>query len=394
MKRKIIQVLLIVVILVAGLTAFGIDRVIVPDMNFVGKAVNLSLEDAVKIMQTTGSRAETATLNKAADEAVAKGYKESVQNISELLNRLSSLSIMEASMLMLGGDAVSDLDEKIMKMRRDFAKEQVEANYQAELNEIEASTVQMYYGILLAEENLKISKENLANQKTIHSNTMKKYKLGTVAKVDTLMAETQVTIAEDQVALAETDLKKAKMGLNLLLGYDLMQEIALTDKLKIVDGPEGSLTEFVGNAIENRNEIKGAQLAAKIQEMLLTNLNYRYPKNSSTYLKQEAATLQSQKALEDAPLQIEMDIRARYMDISDKQRGVTVAESSLKNAKEGYRLAVISYDAGINTLTDVTEAQINSFKAALGVAAAITDYDLSVYEFNHAVGVGTLRLPL
>lgn len=393
MKRKILQsILLIAVILVASLATFGIERAIVPDMNFVGEAIKLSLGDAVKIMQTTGSRAETATLNKAADEAVAKGHKESVQSISELLNKLSGLSLIETSMM--GGDVVSDVDEKIMKMRRDFAKVQVDANYQAELNEIEATTVQMYYGILLAEENLKISKDNLSNQKSIYNNTLKKYRLGTVAKIDTLMAETQVTIAEDQVALAETDLKKAKMGLNLLLGNDLMQEIKLTDKLKIVDIPEGSLTDLIESALDNRNEIKGTRLSADIQEILLTSLNYRYPKNSSTYLTQEAATLQARKATEDAPIQIEMDIRGRYMDILDKQRGVDVAESSLENAKEGYRLAVISYDAGINTLTDVTEAQINSFKAALGVAAAITDYDLSVYEFNHAVGVGTLRLPL
>ena len=75
----------------------------------------------------------------------------------------------------------------------------MEANYQAELNEIEAMTIQVYYGVLQAEENLRVAKENLTNQKTIYDNTMKKYKQGTAAKVDTLTAETQVLQAEQQV---------------------------------------------------------------------------------------------------------------------------------------------------------------------------------------------------
>lgn len=393
MKKRVMPIILsAVIILSAGAIAFGDERAIVPDMNFIGEPVKLSLDQAVQIMQTSGNRAETAALNKAADEAIARGYKESVQSIAEYIEKVKGYGIAGASMAEASG--ATELNEKIMKMRRDFAKDQLEANNKAELNEIEATTIKVYYGILLAEENLKVAKDNLANQKAIYQNVMKKYKLGTVAKIDTLTAETSVLKAEDQLATAETAVKKAKMSMNLLLGYDLMQELTITDKLQMVEEPEGNLTGFIESALKNRNEIKGARLAVDIQEMMLTNLKYRYPTNSSTYLKQEAATLQAKKALEDAPIQIEMDIRSRYMDVADKKRAVKVAEANLNNAKEGYRIATISYNAGVNTLTDVQEAQINSFRAALGVASAINDYDLAVYEFSHATDVGTTRLPL
>lgn len=393
MKKRVLPIILSAVIIFSmGTIVFGDERAIVPDMNFVGEPVKLSLDQAVEIMQTSGSRAETAALNKAADEAIARGYKESVQSIAEYIEKVKGYGIAGASMAEASG--ATELNEKIMKMRRDFAKDQLEANNKAELNEIEATTIKVYYGILLAEENLKVAKDNLANQKAIYQNVMKKYKLGTVAKIDTLTAETSVLKAEDQLATAETAVKKAKMSMNLFLGYDLMQELAITDKLQMVAEPEGNLTGFIESALKNRNEIKGARLAVDIQEMMLTNLKYRYPTNSSTYLKQEAATLQAKKALEDAPMQIEMDIRSRYMDVADKKRAVTVAEANLNNAKEGYRIATISYNAGVNTLTDVQEAQINSFRAALGVASAINDYDLAVYEFSHATDVGITRLPL
>jgi len=382
MRKRILSVLLAgMMVLGAGAVAFSVERAIVPDMNFIGDSISLSLDQAVKIMQTEGSRAETAALNKASDEAIAKGHKESAQT------SLENFDFMPDS-----GMAQSNLT--ISRLYRDFAKEQSEANYQAELNEIEAMTIQVYYGVLQAEENLKVSKDNLANQKTIYNNTMKKYKLGTVARVDTLTAETQVLQAENQVAVAETAVKNAKMNFNLLLGYDLMQKVTLTDSLKMIEEPEGNLTGFIESALDNRNEIKGVALGAEVQEILLKGLEYRYPKNSSTYLKQESATLQARKTAEDAPIQIELDIRARCMDMADKKRAVSVAQAQLANAKEGYRLATISYDAGMNTLTDVQQAQIISFQAGQGVAKAITDYDLAVYNFIHATGVGTTRLPL
>ena len=383
MKKRILPLLLVALVVLSSVVmAVGTERNIVPDMNFTGDAIHLSLDEAIEIMQTKGSRAEAAALNKASDEAIAKGHKESAETISEYLRNLEQaiaydkVTISEIAAAEAGG--AKKTNEKIMKLRRDFAKEQVEANYQAELNEIEAMTIQVYYGVLQAEENLRVAKENLTNQKTIYDNTIKKYQQGTVAKVDTLTAETQVLQAEQQVDLAETALKNAKMNFNLLLGYDLMQEVVLTDKLVMVDEPEGTLVEFIESALDNRNEIKGAALGAQVQEILFTGLEYRYPKTSSTYLKQEVATLQARKAAADVPVQIEMDIRVRYMDLADKKRAVEVAEAYLANAKEGCRLALISYDVGMNTLTDVHEAQIASYQAALGLAKAITDYDLAV----------------
>ena len=108
---------------------------------------------------------------------------------------------------------------------------------------------------------------------------MKKYEKGTVAKFDTLFAETELKNAENNVAYAETILKTAKMNFNMLLGFDLMQDVKLTDDLVALDLPEGTLTEFIEAALDNRNEIKATLFARDIQEILLNNLKYRYPTN-------------------------------------------------------------------------------------------------------------------
>jgi outer membrane protein TolC len=399
MKQKLTSVLLIALLAVATAAAsFGVERVIVPDMTFGGATIELSLADAVKIMQTEGSAAENALLNKSADESVAKGYAESARSISEMLDKLDAAVSMGASSIEVSSYAeqagATELNQKIMQLRRDFAKLQLEPNYKAEMNQIEATTVQTYYGVLQAEENLRIAKENLTNQEKIYNNTMLKYKAGTVARVDTLTAETELLKAKNQVLTAETMVKTAKMNFNLLLGYDLMQQVKLTDTLQKLALPTGNLTGFIEGALDNRNEIKGTVFAKEIQEILLTNLKYRYPTNSSTYLKQQVAFNQSAKRAADAPSQIEMEIRIKYMELMDKERAVTQAQAVLANAKEGARLAVITFDAGMNTLTDVQSAQIMAYQAGQGLAAAITEYDLAIYAFRHATGVGTTRLPL
>jgi outer membrane protein TolC len=223
---------------------------------------------------------------------------------------------------------------------------------------------------------------------------MLKFKAGTVARVDTLTAETELLKAKNQVLTAETMVKTAKMNFNLLLGYDLMQQVKLTDTLQKLAMPAGNLTGFIEGALDNRNELKGAVFAKEIQEILLTNLKYRFPTNSSTYLKQQVAFNQSAKRATDAPTQIEMEIRIKYMELMDKERAVTQAQAVLANAKEGARLAVITFDAGMNTLTDVQSAQIMAYQAGQGLAAAITEYDLAIYAFRHATDVGNTRLPL
>ena len=90
MRKRILPVLLVALVVLGSVVmAVGTERNIVPDMNFTGDAIHLSLDDAIEIMKTKGSRAEAAALNKASDEAIAKGHKESAESISEYLRRLS-----------------------------------------------------------------------------------------------------------------------------------------------------------------------------------------------------------------------------------------------------------------------------------------------------------------
>jgi hypothetical protein len=397
-RRKLIALLTGALLLFTVFGVYAAERIIVPDMTFGGETVNLSLDDAIRTMKTEGSRADAAAVNKKSDEAVAKGYAEGAESILDLLSKMKAMEKLGMSSIEASSYAeqsgATELNEKIMKLRRDFARSMIDANYEAEMNQIEADTISIYYGVLQADENLRIAKENLVNQQRVLDNTKKKYKQGVVARIDVLTSETSVLTAQNEVSKAKTLVDTARMNFNMLLGYDLMQKVVLTDTLKMVEEPKGNLTEWIKSAVSNRNEIKGSGFAAEIQKILLDNLKYRYPENSATYLSQQAAWLSSAKAKEDAPVQIEMDIRIKYMDMADKLEEAKAAEAVYANAKEGARLASITFDVGMNTVSDVHEAEIRLFRAGQGLAKAISDYDIAVYSLRHSTGVGTMRMPL
>lgn len=374
---------------------------------------SLSLSEAIKIMQTTGTSAETAKLNKQSDEAVARGYKETVQSIKKafdsldemqaLINRYGS-SFVESQLQAQGTSVMGTYssveaagatvtNEKIMKLRRDFANAHIDSNYQAELNGIEYTTVQLYYGVLLASENLKITQDNLSTQQEILKNTEAQYNVGMVAKKDVLAAQSAVESAKSDVKAADTKLSNARMSFNFLLGYPVMQKVNFTDTLSPIDAPAEKSDVYVEQALKNRMELDGAEYARKVHSMLLESMKYRYPSTSSTYLTEQAAYLNAAKTAKDAPNKIEIDIRTQYAAIQDAKAAMESARSTQTYAQEGYRLVNLSYQAGMCTLAEVQSAQVLSYKASLGVAAATSQYDLAIYSFKYATSVGTTRLP-
>lgn len=375
-----------------------------PQETSTPSVIQLSLQDAVKIMQTTGTRAETAELNKKMDLALARGYGETVKTISkvldglDLLDKYNSMGYVSSSVLFEKSFDAQDAgatstNKKVLTLRKQFAEGQIANNYQAEMNQIEYDTLKVYYGVLLAQENLKTEQNNLKTQQDILKNTKAQYQAGMLAKKDVLSAQSAVTTAQSSLQAAETKLEYAKMSFNYLLGYAAMQQVNFTDKLDVVTAPAIELETSISNALAQRNEIKGANFAVEVHEILLDSLD-AYSESSSIYMEEKIAFLSAQKLVRDVPVQIEIDIRNKAAGLEDKRAALDAAKALQTYAEEGYRLVRISYDAGMCTLAELQQAQGNVYKAGLGVSSAISEYDLAYYDFKYAQDVGTDRLSL
>lgn len=357
-----------------AIEATGAAVTIVPDMTFTGTPVKLSLDNAYKKMLADSPGAKMAELNKQSADGVAKGYGESVQSLNEERKADSFY--------------YSSLDKNMAKVNREFASVQGPRNYNAELNQLKTDTIKNYYMLKELENQATIAKENLALKEKLLSNTQLKFKLGTVSKNDVLQAEISVNEAKDQQIAASNGLNTMKMAFNQFMGYDLMQNVTLTDTIKEVPLSGKSLTDSIKSALASRNEIFEAAY-----NLEMANLDFRnytaYPRNSSKYIKAQMGVLKAETGNKNAPLTVESDVRNKYMEMNQKYAAIQTGKKSVENAKETERLAQLQYDAGMATLSDVEGAQLGYYNAQLSYSKALLEYNLAVNAYDLASGVGT-----
>ena len=371
---------------------------------FTGTPLVLSLEEAVTKMQTESIQAETAQLNKKGDQAKAQGYGDAAKTIRDSLDKIAGLELLESMGQPVPGmsalssaysaqeQGVTETNEEILKLQRDFARAHIEDNYQTELNTIRLSTIQTYYGLLQANDALRIQEENLQVQKDLLALTQKKYDLGTVSKIDLLTAKNAVVTAESDVTSAKNMVAQAKMGVNMLLEQPLMQELQLTTRYEALAMPTITLTEAINSAMDQRNELVAAEFTQKVMSINFKSIRYRYGQQSTKYKEAEVQMKQVEQLCKMMPQNVEMDIRTRYADVHAKHQAVQAAQNTLDFAKEGFRISQITYNAGMNTISDVHQAQVGVLGAELGLSSAIAAYNQAVYEFEVAVGAGTERI--
>ncbi len=386
--KKIKIVLSLTTLLIVGSLGISLaNNVIVPDMNFTGDAVKISLSEATDQMLKYGPGAETAKINLASADAIASGYSESNQSIQEML-KLQNVPLSTQATMPTKADA------DLIKLQRDFARSQGPFNYEAELNTLKMDTIKNYFTVLQAEDALKINKENLAVQQRIYDNTIKKFNLGVVSKQDVLQAEVAVLSAKDAVAGADSGLKMARMGLNSFLGYDVMQQVTLTDTLKAVDLSTVPLADAIEKALVNRNEIKAGAFGLKIQQVLMARMKVRYPANSSTYMKQQVALLSAQARYDQTISGMEIDVRSKYMVMQTKKSAIVTGTASVAKAVELLRLSELSYSVGMNTVADVQQVQVLVLSQKLALSQALLSYNLAIYDYNTAMTAGTFKAPI
>lgn len=387
MKRQLICMVLSTSLVFSGAVVAFADQTgtptsstLISSMTYTGTPIKLSLEEAIKVMQTEGLAAQNAEIQKKNDEAIAKKYKENASSIKDSLN---------------DGDGTSTvIDRDEAKLKRDFAAANVENNYQAAMNGIANNTISAYYGVLLAQDQMKAAEDNLKIQQELLAKEQKKYTLGLTSKISLSSAEHAVMDAANTVNKSRVDLDNAKMGFNISMDYPIMQSVVLTDTLKEVSAPTVGIEDAVKKGLESRMEIKQATLLLDVQKAQLDHLSYIMSKNSSSYLQAQKGYTQLQMAASIAPKQIEQDIRTKYMNVLAKKSALDSAKAAKTLADESYRLAMISYEAGMNTITDVQDAQLKAFQANQGVSAAVMEYDLAVYAYEFSQTVGTEPISL
>lgn len=374
MKKKIISMVVMGSLIFAGAFMTLADSNIVNSMDFQGEAIELSLDDAIEQAQTESLSAQKAEWNKKVATEVAWDYAGTASQVE---------------------DYGKKTDAKKANITSDYIDEQRNKNYTAELNAIRSQVIQQYFSIINLNDMVQINEQNLEVRTTLYDNVVTKFELGMVAKQDVLKAEYEMMKSQTTLEESKSNLKKAKMGFNLFLGYDTMQEVVLTDKIsESAEVEDMDIATAVSKALAERNEIYAAKFKLDLQQVEFKRTQTRYPSGSTTYIKQKVATEEAAVQYELSFGNVEMDVRAKYLDMNQKKEAVETNKKSVEAMKEALRLVRLSYDAGLAVLTDVQETQSMYHQAQLGLSNAILDYNIAVDAFNESTGVGGTAIPL
>ena len=304
--------------------------------------------------------------------------------------------------------------------------------------EVRLQVAESYWGLVEAEQSVRISRLYVANAETSVQDAEVMVKAGEGTTFDVQRARVHLGNARQGLASAESQLVIARRQLVRLLGLPAHTQIASTGKVAAVPDWKPSLAESLAMALERRpsiqerktqeamaraqsqlawsnrglqsqvfanggtlNQVPGMAAAAGMPtgpEMtfgarvswLLVDWGANEQAARQADLQAEAATTQ----VEDAELQVRFDVEQAYAQLEAARVNIQVSTVALEVAKQGLESARLRFKGGVGTQTDVLLAQEDLVQAEGNRVRAILAFNRAVAALERvaaAKGLGAER---
>ena len=279
-----------------------------------------------------------------------------------------------------------------------------------------------FYGVLLAERFLDVSQKALRQTEEHHKMAKRLVESGTATKYDLLRAKVQLASVKSQLIKARNALRLAKERFKMTIGFEGPEDVEVRGEFQT---PEIrlDLNELIDRAIERRPDLKSMRLQVEAMEKLVSITkgsflptisligNYGYSDNE----KQEGQTTWSVMVRADLPIftgfsrmarmkeaksavnqmrlgaqQIEdgirLEVRAAYLSLMEAKSLLEAQKETVRQAKEGLRMANLQYKNGLITSVQLTDAELALTQAELSYYQALHDYALAIAKIKKAIG--------
>ena len=362
MKRTICIILALIMLLIPA-SVFADDGAAKTEL------IKLSYEDAYNKMKESDTWT-LLQLNNKADRASLESIRQKTKNKT-------------------GG-----IEDKDAELRYSYAKDIVDLNVTARENALNLEVFEKYYSLNYKEDSLKTSQENVATAKRSLEIAQKKYKLGTASKSDVLAAEIDYNQALNNLTSAENSLADAKMSFNIYLGYDIDQQIELTDIAEEVALPEITLEEAENLALTNRLDVKRDTYLWAAAEMDYYHAKLTTAGGSAEGINAYISYTKQKIEHDQAEDTLKKDVRSKYNAMHEAYNALQLQKQNVTKAEESLTIAQKRYETGLNTLADLTKAENSVYSAKLSLSQCLYNYNLAVQKFNYCYGIGIQAVSL
>jgi len=281
-----------------------------------------------------------------------------------------------------------------------------------------------YFGYLAARRAMRVQEETVRQNQELTKQAQGFYQVGLKAKIDVTKAEANLYQAEANLIQAKNNVELARVTLMNALGIKTWPYKDVDDVLEVTPQPR-SLEELLTQAKERRPELQKNRYQQEFNQAAIKVARAGFfPTFSSTAaygwqsLDQPFATLPSNWYVGAAmtfPLfnglatrysvaQSKAQLRATienyevlrqnttkevnqaYLNVKSGWELIRATKKAMEAARENLRLAWGRYQAGVGTIIEATDAQVQFSQAELNFVQALYNYRVFEAQLDKAVG--------
>lgn len=299
-------------------------------------------------------------------------------------------------------------------------------NIQAAVANVIFKTSKQYLNILMLKQKYQVTKHQVALSDSMLKNTKTQHHFGTASDFNLLRAKVQLSNNRTAMFRSKNNLEQAKARLFKIMGISQNSSVLFRDTLRYEPIP---ITEeqAVKKALLNRPDLEAQLLTVKLQNQSIVRAKGAYyPKISAFFrntwakpspfiqtnntwgriynfglqlswslfdlsregkIKQEKSKLRQQKLTYlNEREQVLYEVHSANLGMQNTSRAIQSQKLTLKQAKEGLRLAKAGYREGTQNQVAVLDARQSFAKAKLNYFRSLRDYELAHLKLLKATG--------
>ncbi|MCX5889427.1 MAG: TolC family protein [Deltaproteobacteria bacterium] len=281
-----------------------------------------------------------------------------------------------------------------------------------------------YFGYLAAKRAMKVAEETVKQNQELTKQAQGFYQVGLKAKIDVTKAEANLYQAEANLIQAKNNVELARVTLMNALGIKTWPYKDVEDVLEVTPQPR-PLEELLAQATGRRPELQKNRFQQEFNEAAIKVARAGFfPTFSSTAaygwqsIDQPFATLPSNwyvgasmtfplfnglathysVAQNKAQLRSTMEnfevlrqnaskeVNQSYLNVKSGWELIRATKKAMEAARENLRLAWGRYQAGVGTIIESTDAQVQFSQAELNFVQALYNYRVFEAQLDKAVG--------
>ncbi len=283
-----------------------------------------------------------------------------------------------------------------------------------------------FYGVLLSEEVLQITKASFDNARKNYENVASLYEEGLVSEFDRLQAEVQVENIRPNVLTMENNLKNAKDGLKMVMGISPETPLNIKGEIAYDDESIPEYDRVLNQAYSSNYDLKTMELKKEVDKAfvdldlsgywpsLTAFANYSFAGSADNFEFQNYRSsmvglslninlfngFQTTKKVQQAKIDVmkteeqigqlkdylNTQIRLKLLDIERIKSNIEAQERNIKVAERAYSLATVRYREGTGSQLEIQNSDIALRQARTNRLQSVYEYIVAKSELDKLTG--------